>query len=208
MDEDITKFEPAFDFDPSDSSILLYAGACEISIEGIEFQGYGEARLDLSHQAGIYLVGKFKSVPFGEVVKAFEKKSFSSFTINDRSVDGFPLKIGFESNSQEIIIKWCPKSQLFTFVGNDSTQIKKVIFHLFNFVEYFGVRRSSLQKGDRTQVIEHIELACDEWNVEIKSLFTTRDDFKSLKEEGGYRLTHIGCFEKKRWHFLFWTRCW
>ena len=37
---------------------------------------------------------------------------------------------------------------------------------------------------------------CDEWNVELKSLISTRENIKALEEEGGYRLTHIGGFQK------------
>jgi len=40
--------------------------------------------------------------------------------------------------------------------------------------------------------IEHVDLIYDQWNIELKSLLSTRDDIKKLKEEGGYRLTHVG----------------
>jgi hypothetical protein len=40
--------------------------------------------------------------------------------------------------------------------------------------------------------IEHVDLDCDEWNVEMKSLISTREEIKKLKQEGGYRLTHLG----------------
>jgi len=40
--------------------------------------------------------------------------------------------------------------------------------------------------------IEHVDLICDQWNVELKSLLSTRDEINKLKEEGGYGLTHVG----------------
>jgi hypothetical protein len=40
-------------------------------------------------------------------------------------------------------------------------------------------------------VIEHVDLVCDKWKVELKSLQLTRENLKLIKEEGGYRLTHI-----------------
>jgi hypothetical protein len=74
---------------------------------------------------------------------------------------------------------------------------KKMVFHLFNFVDLIGNRGSTISKEEVTESIQHVDLYFDKWVVEIKSFFSTRENFKALKNEGGYRLTHIGCFEKK-----------
>ena len=71
-----------------------------------------------------------------------------------------------------------------------------LIFHLFNFVDLFGPRHSIEQVDSTMYRIDHVDLICDQWNIELKSFISTRDDIKKLKEEGGYRLTHIGCIKR------------
>ena len=39
-------------------------------------------------------------------------------------------------------------------------------------------------------------LICDEWDIELKSMSSTGDNIKTLENEGGYRLTHIGGIKK------------
>jgi len=72
----------------------------------------------------------------------------------------------------------------------------RVVFHLFNFVDLLGTRQSTEQVGTMMYAVEHVDLTCDEWKVELKSLISTRANIKTLKEEGGYRLTHIGGIQK------------
>ena len=81
-------------------------------------------------------------------------------------------------------------------LGDDSVQMSQLIFHLFNFVKFVGVRRSSEQNGDRITFIDHLDLVCDGWIVELKSLIETRHNFEALSERGGYRLTHVGKIKK------------
>jgi len=95
-------------------------------------------------------------------------------------------------DAQEFNLKWCPRSEPINGVGDESTQMSFLVFHLFNFVDLFGSRHSIQQAGSTMHRIEHVDLICDQWNIELKSLLSTRDDIKKLKEEGGYRLTHVG----------------
>jgi hypothetical protein len=46
-------------------------------------------------------------------------------------------------------------------------------------------------------VIDHVDFQSAGWNVELKSLPTTTYTFKTLDEEGGYGLTHVGCLRKE-----------
>lgn len=197
MSASILRLEPVFDFADGESSVLIHQSQAEICIDGNEYTGNGEVRLDFLPRADIHLYGYFKGVPAQDAMGAhIGQKTISSFLINGRQIEGFRLSSGGDVNSQEFSLKWCPKSEPINGVGDESTQMTRVVFHLFNFVDLRGTRRSTEQKGTMIHAIEHVDLTCDEWKVELKSLISTQENIKALKEEGGYRLTHIGCIQR------------
>jgi hypothetical protein len=89
----------------------------------------------------------------------------------------------FDIISSQVTIKARPKAEPLNCTGDESTQMTRVVFHLFNFVDLIGTRRSVEQRRS----IEHVDLTHDGWQVELASLPTTGDNFKLLKAEGGYR---------------------
>ena len=191
------RLEPVFDFVAGESSVLLHQSQTEVCIDGNTYAGDGEVRLDLLPRANIHFYGQFKGVPPADAMMLVTRQNtISSFSINGRQIEGFCLNIGGDATTQEMTVKWCPKSEPIIGVGDKSTQMTRVVFHLFNFVDLIGTRRSTEQSGTMVHAIEHVDLTCDEWKVELKSLISTRENIESLKEEGGYRLTHIGCIKK------------
>jgi len=191
------KIEPLFDFFSDKSNILIHKSKADICINNNTYSGDGEVRLELLPKPGIYLYGYFHDIPVKDALGVHTgQTNISSFSIHGHEVEGFKLSSGGDVNSQEYNLKWCPRSEPVNVIGNESTQISYIIFHLFNFVDFIGTRRSREQKSSTIHSIEHIDLVCDEWKIEIKSLYSTRDSFKTLKEEGGYHLTHIGCINK------------
>lgn len=193
MNNDEVILGPAFEFITHESSVLLNQGRAEMCIERNTYTGNGEVRLDLLPRGGLHLYGKFKGVPPTDAGMAITgQKTITYFSINSRQVEGFAVDIGTEPVAQELNIKWCPSSEPIMGVGDESTQMIRVVFHLFNFVELFGTRRSVEQSGTTMNAIEHVDLAHGGWRVELKSLLATRGNIKVLKAEGGYRLTHVG----------------
>jgi hypothetical protein len=192
----VHRLEPVFDFTPYNSNVLLNQSQVEVNIDGHLYKGDGEVRLDLSPRPNIHLYGKFQDVPASEILDLqAEQKTISSFSINGYQVEGFSPN-GGDVTGQEMTVKWCPRSEPINGIGNESTEMARVMFHLFNFVPLLGMRPFIEYSGTKRYRIEHIDLICDEWKVELKSLLETKDNFKVLKAEGGYRLTHIGGIEK------------
>ena len=74
--------------------------------------------------------------------------------------------------------------------------MKSLVFHLFNFVNLSGTRSSKEENETSCHHPEHVDLICDEWDIELKSMSSTGDNIKTLENEGGYRLTHIGGIKK------------
>lgn len=85
-------------------------------------------------------------------------------------------------------------------IGDDTTEIHHIVFHLFNFKEIFGMstttEKINTDIGTNIYPIYHVSLKTDNWTVELRSLVESNDNFKKLKNEGGYGLTHI-CYLKK-----------
>jgi hypothetical protein len=144
------------------------------------------------------MYGYFKDIPAKDALESLiGQTNISSFSIGGHEIEGFKLSSGGDANSQEYNLKWCPKSEPINGIGDQSSQISYLVFHVLNFVDFSGTRRSIEQNGSSRHAIEHLDLICNDWNIELKSLLSSKDSFKALKEEGGYRLTHIGSIAKK-----------
>lgn len=197
------EIEPIFDFSTDESNILIHQSKAEISINQNAYMGNGEVRLELLPRSKIYAYGCFPNVPTEDAVSVFFGQSpVSSFSINGCKIEGFQISSGVNNDSQEFNLKWCPSNEPIFAIGNKSTEMSLLVFHLFNFVDLIGTRRSLQQIGTGKHGIKHVDLICDQWNVELKSLFSTNDVIKKLKEEGGYGLTHVGGI-KRTDHSLF-----
>ena len=195
---DGVKMEPAFDFSDNVSVILLHHGSADICFSGNTYSGDAEVRLELLPRANIYVYGAFQDVPQLEALQVVSRQQkITSFSIHGNEIKGFAINVGGDGDAQELTVKWCPSFPPVICVGNNLTQMNRIVFHLFNFVDFFGARRSSEQHHGNITGIHHLDLTSDEWKVEIKSLLSTSKSFNTLKTEGGYQLTHIGGIFKK-----------
>jgi hypothetical protein len=189
--------EPAFDFIADESSILIHHSKTEVHIGQNTYTGNGEVRLELLPCAGIRIYGHFQGVPAKDALYAISGQTeIPFFSFGGRQIEGFSLSVGGNVDSQEFNLKWCPKAEPVRVVGDETTQMSSLIFHLFNFVDLIGTRRSTQKNGSAMHAIEHVDLMSYQWQVELKSLLSTREAMKKLNEEGGYRLTHVGGVKK------------
>lgn len=192
MDSDIHRLDAAFVFTTSEPSVLIHKNQAEVCIDGNSYTGDGEVRLDLLPRANIYIYGYFGGVPAKAIFDtALGQTTISSFSIGGRRVEGFRVSGGGDVNSEELNIKWSPSAEPIEGIGYESTQMTRIVFHLFNFVDLIGTRSSIEESGKTRRRIEHIDLEYNEWQVELKSLVSTPESIKALREEGGYQLTHI-----------------
>lgn len=197
MSSNTNQLAPAYDFDTNESSILLKQAPAEVRINGNSYAGTGEVKLDLLPRASIHLYGNFQNVPLKDAMRVHMGQDAEvSFSMNGRNIEGFRIGGGGSAETGEFNIKWCPKSEPIIGSGDETTKIERAVFHLFNFVDLLGTRRSTEQNGTAITAIEHIDLETDEWKIELRSLNATRQNIKFLKEEGGYRLTYIGGIQR------------
>ena len=184
--------EAAFDFSSEASSVLLRQGQATLQIDGNTFEGQGEARLDLLPKPKVNLYGQFPNLSTNDVFVAMTVQNPPlAFSFDGRPIEGF--LVDFDTQSGQPVVKWSPKSEPIIGIGDASTQMERVVFHIFNFVLLEGMTQCP---GPDETGTRYIDLECDDWKVRFKSLPDTRDNFKKLKAEGGYQLTYVGCLEK------------
>ena len=181
--------QPCYDFLKPNESILLAQTKASVAYQGKIYEGDAEVRLDLVPNAGIYIRTSLSSLPLSP-------SDFKVLTVGGNDVPGFVVWETIPVNGKVDLV-WCPREEPITGRGDRSTRIISVVFHLFNYEGLFGTRRSVERVGNASYTIHHVDLKAAGWNVEIKSLPTTSDTFKTLRETGGYGLTHIGCLLKE-----------
>jgi len=184
-------FEPAFNFITDESSILLHSKPAEVHVSGNIYTGNAEVRMNLAPRAKIYLCSCFENVPESLPMGInFGKEKISSFKVAGHEIDGFSSGVGGSADDKTMTIKWSPASEpLDGIVGNESSQIYSVVFHLFNFLDVRDIQGH--------QVFNNFDLLNDEWEIKFNQIPQTGDNFKKIKSEGGCHLTHVGCIKKK-----------
>ncbi len=188
--------EPLFNFAENEKSILIKTAPAQVGIQGKIYDGVGEVRLDFYPRAHLFFYGYFQHIPVQHILAGFSQIGIDFFSINNRKVEGFYVSTGGDANAQEFNIKWSPNKNPIIGLGDNSTEISGLIFHLLNFCNFFGTKHSIENIGTAMHSLQHIELNAKHWSIEIKELLTTRKNIKTLEKEGGYRLTHIGKIEK------------
>lgn len=113
-------------------------------------------------------------------------KQFEGFIINSDLFNKNGPSLVFSSRFEPMVC-----------VGDDSTTMQYIVFHLFNFKKILGTSISKKLRDTTPYRAEYVNLNSDKWIVELKSLAESDHNFKKLKSEGGYGLTHIGCLRKK-----------
>lgn len=184
-------FDPAFDFISGNSSILLHTKSAAIRIGNQTYSGKADMRMDLAPRANIYLYGYFNNVPESIPFKIlFGQEKISLFNFDGHEIKGFHSGITGQCETREMNVKWHPSIEPLTgIVGNEFSQIRRVIFHLFNFQDIWNIQEN--------RVSTSFYLNSDEWEITLDQTSQSQDNFKKMKSEGGCHLTHIGCIKRK-----------
>ncbi len=181
--------QPCYTFQKPNESISLSHTKASVTYQGKIYEGDAEVRLELVPNAGIYIRTSLPSLPLSP-------SDFGVLTVGSNDVPGFVVWETVPINGKVDFV-WCPREEPITGRGDRSTRITSVVFHLFNYEGLFGTRRSVEHVGNASHAIHHVDLKATGWNIELKSMPTTLDTIKTLRETGGYGLTHIGCLKKE-----------
>jgi hypothetical protein len=185
-------FHPYFQFSEPNKEILLTEDRVIVKVSDSSYTGLGKVYLRLLPRPQIEIRIRLDNAPFTDF-----SNSVDSVLLGSRSLDisGFATQLTM-STDKGTTLTWTPKKEPIIAFGDDNTPINSVIFHVFNFRNIIGTRRSFETVGEAKYGIEHVDLTSEDWRVELRSLPSTNRTFGQLKEQGGFGLTHIGRFEK------------
>lgn len=182
--------KPYYDFQQPNDSILLTQAKASVLIEGRVYKGDAKVHLDLLPEANLHIYTSLPHTLFNQI------NDIKELTVVGKELPVFATKANISSGGKFDVV-WCLRKEPITGLGDQSTSINSVVFHLFNYKDLFGARRSVEHVGRASHAIQHVDIKTAEWNVELKSLPTTSGTLKTLGETGGYGLTHIGCLKKE-----------
>lgn len=188
---------PVLDINNKTSSALLETGSIQIDVNNHKYTGSGEIRLNLRPRAQIQINGVFENIPIEDCAILWNDIDvLTRVFINDRYIDVITTQIGKNIVDGNAIIKWSPRIEPIIRNDKDNLELTTVVFHLFNFIDFYGTQRVFEKKGSESRLISSAHLSSDQWNVTLQSLFDSKEKFEILRSEGGYQLTHIGCLRK------------
>lgn len=191
MDYNPCQLESLFLPGDDDQILLIKKCSAEARIDGSVHNGKGEIFLKLFPKPTIWINGYFSGVDIKDALKScIDIESVSAFSMDGRYVDGFRVSCGGDASKGIINIKWCPKSEPIVGIGNDSTKMNRVVFHLFNFKNFDGTWLT-VDKESR-KYVKHISLSSEDVDIEIKSIAGTDANAKRIEEEGCCLITHVG----------------
>lgn len=73
-----------------------------------------------------------------------------------------------------------------------SSDIRRCVFHLLNFPDFFSPTSYALRSGNRTVHCGRVTLQAEGWSITICATANTHEMTRALKERGGWILTHVG----------------
>jgi len=183
----MTDFQSCYHHPEPNQSIFLSKTTASITAEDIVSEIDAEITLQLLPNARI------------EIRASYPKRLTPHYLLGNpidiKHIPGFCVRMNAKGTDTKFV--WRPKHEPVIGIGDPNTKLKHVIFHIFNFSEIIGTRRTKEKSGKSIFAIEHVNFEDSDWAIEIKSLVSTSNVFEALKEKGGYGLTHIGFLSRK-----------
>jgi len=194
--EDSDYFRPFLDFTSSEYCSIIDEKKMDIKINDNIYNTSLKVALDISRNPLIIFEGELQEIDTHSLLKFLEDNQMS-ILYNQDWLDGIVIKATTSIGKNNISFTWTPKKQPVFALGDNSTKVEKLIFHIFNFVDYISETYSIEEKESSVKRINNITFYDDAWKIEIKSLFDTSDNIISSKKDGKFRLTHLGCIKKQ-----------
>ena len=88
------------------------------------------------------------------------------------------------------------KNSIKIYCGVEQEKISSVVFHLSNFSDFYGSSARIYNDGNTSNNIFFFVLDGGDWQIEISHHIDSKKAIDTLKEEGGYAITHVGCLKK------------
>lgn len=186
---------PCYEFEAPNKPTKLGERQIRLKYEGTTYQGVGDAVLNLVPKPRVDVL-----LSFGD--QNLVKKLFTLLSGIEADlqlerwgrlskVSGFARLHSFDE--EQLRLSWFPRQEPMQAVGGDETALSRVVFHIFNFHELFGIR---LGEKNEPRAESNVSLSANGWRIELHPYREIASNVKALKEQGGYALTHIAQIER------------
>lgn len=190
--EDIKSLEPLqplFDFSAAPGPVTLFHGELKLCWENASQRAEAAVILNLAPKPHLAIEAKLFNLSATMANLLINDLSGITYSLDGQEIEGFVKYLGFglDGDKKLCITPSCEPLQIVGDVQAKATVSS--VFHLFNFPDFIGKRKSTipLPAGYR-----HIVLQDDNWQVIIQSLIETTEATDNYKKNGGYFLTHVG----------------
>lgn len=189
-DGDIGKIQPTIEFDEEGKCAVLARSAVEAQVLGARWTGEGEVRLDMYPRPTVRIYCMFTEGVSRDSAFPVESKPrlLRQVTVDGCMMDGFGVRAKADADGTGVWVKWIPGEPRMVAVGDDSAEVDRVLFSLFNFDVPGTWDWDELAK----KMVELLQLVNDQWTVRIRSFESSAKALQDVKESGGHRITHAG----------------
>jgi len=180
--------KPFYDFkNPNESISLASDVPCSFHADQEELKGIAEVRLHFLPKPGIDInvQSDFDSFLHHNSILSETR----SITINGHNIPVFATSVSTPT-SGKTKITFTPFETPLPWIGDKTTKLSRVVFHLFNFKNTFGTSHQVIKSGTGFYRENITELKSKKWTIKIHNHDTSKTNEK-LKETGGYGLTHV-----------------
>jgi len=181
---------PIYNF--SSDSVLLYDGISNVKRNKIKYQGTAEIKLNFKPKANVVIDTKFSDHRLSSIIN----DENIDFSVDKHRIDVLVKSSQFQLSPVLAKIKFLSKSGSIQINLSQRKKAKKIIFHIFNFMDFSGAD-SFIQNYKGTMYrVECFTLLWKEYKITIESLPSTSNNIKFLKENSGSKITQVGSIEK------------
>ena len=156
-------------------------------VEDKTYTGSAEVRLDLLPRASIHVHIVCEGFP--PVISNHTNSCQLSLERLAVEMDGFLISSSFPTPQGGIVV-WSPFSEPIVGIGEGSTEISYVIFHLFNFKDLFRIRNTAETKVASLEELRNVEMEASGWSVELRPSARNKNG-SSLESVGDLRLGQV-----------------
>jgi len=184
---------PIFDF--SSNSVLLYSGLVSVKRNKKKYDAIGKIKLNFLPKAKVVINTEFGDPHLSGVLRDNKVEFF----INQQLIDVFAISEAPQFLASPFVLKidWVAKSNSIQIILDRRKKAKKIIFHIFNFMNFRGVDSFTQLYNGTMYRLAYIDLKWKTFNIKIQSLPSTSDNIQYLKENSGYKITQVGSIEKQ-----------
>lgn len=193
------ELKSCYDFKEINENVIISKNKkCVISSCGQELEGNADVILRFLPRSRIEINFEYKcSSEFDCFKSSFNDCFERTLLINEKKIPVIATSISPSLSSLSVRLVLSPKEEPVKWIGDDNTEMTKVVFHLFNYKDTFGTGNIIDKGSDTIHLGILTNMESEDWIIEFQKKIDNSQTIKKLKENGGYGLTHVGCFYRK-----------